>query len=388
MRALAACASSASARLGLAAVGEPGLEGLDGDPRGDLAGLRAAHAVGDDEQRRARQQRVLVGAPLAARCRCRRTARPRAASSSVDLEGEFAVADAHAVARVQRPGRLQQLLVEVGAVGGAEVLDRPRCCPARRCARGARRRTGPRGGSRRDRRGRARGRRRGRRSSPARARGRARPPAAARGRRSRRVPSVEAEYRPVASGGRLGRHRRRVGHAGAPAAGRGGRCARPTAGTGRARRGSRTSARPIRARACSSELEDDLASSRARRGRPPCSGSRPRISRPLTTHAVGRAEVLDRPAVARRADLRVAARDAGVLEHDVAVAAAPDRRRRRAGPAARRPPTASSARARPARVRLLDRPAHARRGAVDHRLAVLIVAVARAGARPAPGRSL
>src|SRR5271154_1705353 len=44
-------------------------------------------------------------------------------SISVDLEGEFAVADAHAVAGVQGPRRLQQLLVEIGAVGGVEVLD-------------------------------------------------------------------------------------------------------------------------------------------------------------------------------------------------------------------------------------------------------------------------
>src|SRR5271165_4090750 len=44
-------------------------------------------------------------------------------SMSVDLEGEFAVADAHAIAWVQGPRRLQQLLVQVGAVGGVEVLD-------------------------------------------------------------------------------------------------------------------------------------------------------------------------------------------------------------------------------------------------------------------------
>ncbi len=52
--------------LGGHGVGEAVVEGLHGDPRGDLAGLRPAHAVGDDEQRRALQQRVLVGAPLAA----------------------------------------------------------------------------------------------------------------------------------------------------------------------------------------------------------------------------------------------------------------------------------------------------------------------------------
>ena len=65
MRALAARASSASASSGCAVSGRPGSKDLDRDLRGDLAGLRAAHAVGDDEQRRAGEQRVLVGAPLA-----------------------------------------------------------------------------------------------------------------------------------------------------------------------------------------------------------------------------------------------------------------------------------------------------------------------------------
>ena len=41
------------------------LERLGRDPRGDLAGLRAAHPVGDGEQRRARVVGVLVGVPLA-----------------------------------------------------------------------------------------------------------------------------------------------------------------------------------------------------------------------------------------------------------------------------------------------------------------------------------
>src|SRR5229473_4119893 len=44
-------------------------------------------------------------------------------SMSVDLEGEFAVADADAVAGMQRPGGLEQLLVQVGAVRGAQILD-------------------------------------------------------------------------------------------------------------------------------------------------------------------------------------------------------------------------------------------------------------------------
>ena len=46
--------------LGGARLGEPGGDGLDGGVRGDLAGLRAAHAVGDGEHRRARVVGVLV----------------------------------------------------------------------------------------------------------------------------------------------------------------------------------------------------------------------------------------------------------------------------------------------------------------------------------------
>ena len=65
MRALAACASCGQRQLGVRDLLQPLLEGLDRDPRCDLAGLRAAHAVGHHEQRRAREQRVLVGAPLA-----------------------------------------------------------------------------------------------------------------------------------------------------------------------------------------------------------------------------------------------------------------------------------------------------------------------------------
>ncbi len=52
------------ALLGAPVVLQAGVEGLDRDPRGHLTRLRAAHAVGDDEQGRAGEQRVLVGAPL------------------------------------------------------------------------------------------------------------------------------------------------------------------------------------------------------------------------------------------------------------------------------------------------------------------------------------
>ena len=46
--------------LGTARVRQALLERLDRDLRRDLAGLRAAHAVGDDEHRRARERVVLV----------------------------------------------------------------------------------------------------------------------------------------------------------------------------------------------------------------------------------------------------------------------------------------------------------------------------------------
>src|SRR4051812_646913 len=42
---------------------------------------------------------------------------------SVDLEREFAVADADTIPRVQGARGLEQLLVEVGAIGRAEVFD-------------------------------------------------------------------------------------------------------------------------------------------------------------------------------------------------------------------------------------------------------------------------
>ena len=49
--------------------GQPGRERLDGHLGRDLAGLRAAHAVGDDEQRRAHEEVVLVALALAAEVR-------------------------------------------------------------------------------------------------------------------------------------------------------------------------------------------------------------------------------------------------------------------------------------------------------------------------------
>ena len=55
-----------------AAVAELLVERVRGDPRGDLAGLRAAHAVGDHVHRRARVVGVLVRVALAAGVGARR----------------------------------------------------------------------------------------------------------------------------------------------------------------------------------------------------------------------------------------------------------------------------------------------------------------------------
>ena len=67
MRALASRDARAQALLDRpAAVGQPLLEDLDREVRGDLAGLGAAHPVGDREQRRAREEGVLVAPALAA----------------------------------------------------------------------------------------------------------------------------------------------------------------------------------------------------------------------------------------------------------------------------------------------------------------------------------
>ena len=182
------------------------------------------------------------------------------------------------------------------------------------------------------------------------ARARARRPGAARDARRRAGRRLEAEYRPVASAAASTAIALRVGAA-APraAAGRAARCAPPTAGTGRARRGSRTSARPIRAASVVIRPRRRSRSSRARRGRRAAAASRRAPSRPLSAHAVGRAEVRDRSSRPRAGRISAWRREiAGVVEHDVAVAAAPDRRRRpaaRAGAAHRRPAARARARA-------------------------------------------
>ena len=98
----------------------------------DLAGPRAAHAVGDREQRRRADEGVLVPAPLAAgvadACRSRR------ASS---LEPEVGLADADDVAGREPPRPVEPDAVDEGAVRRADVLD-PDAVAARLEARVAR----------------------------------------------------------------------------------------------------------------------------------------------------------------------------------------------------------------------------------------------------------
>ena len=65
--------------LGAAVVRQALLERLDGDPRGDLAGLGAAHPVGDDEHRRAGERGVLVVPGAGGRCRSSRWSQRREA---------------------------------------------------------------------------------------------------------------------------------------------------------------------------------------------------------------------------------------------------------------------------------------------------------------------
>ena len=154
MRALAASASAASACSGSDASSRP-----PGRTR-----PRCARRPRRPARRPCRRRRRTAASARAASprwpgaggpCRFPCTARQRAASS-VDLELEFAVADANAIAGVQRPRRLQQLLVEIRAVGRTEVFDHDDVALLVDTARAARRRTGPRAGSRRGHRVRAR----------------------------------------------------------------------------------------------------------------------------------------------------------------------------------------------------------------------------------------
>src|SRR4051794_25951349 len=151
------------------------------------------------------------------------------------------------------------------------------------------------------------------------------------------------------------------------------RCARPRAGTGKGRPGTRTAARRTRARAGRpaspldleahvDRADHDLVARPERRG-----ADRSAVD----LHAVRRAQVRDRPAVAPgRADLGVPAGDVGVGQHDVAVAAAPDHRAARPD----RHALALGDDDRPAaarRARLVELLLHAPGGRVHHRLAVV-----------------
>src|ERR1019366_1510140 len=93
---------------------------------------------------------------------------------------------------------------------------------------------------------------------------------------------------------------------------------------------------------------------------------------PVDEHAVGRAEILDRPAVGAGPDVRMPARDPDIVEDDLAVVAAADRaalgRQQQAAGAEEEERAEVSATG----LRLFDRSSHTPGGAVDHRLAVFV----------------
>ena len=93
---LAASIVSRRTRSG-GAVGQLAVEGLGGGLGGDLAGLGAAHPVGDDEERRADEERVLVGVALAAGVGAEGLVVDRSIMLR-RLEPELGVADLHRVA--------------------------------------------------------------------------------------------------------------------------------------------------------------------------------------------------------------------------------------------------------------------------------------------------
>ena len=184
-----------------------------------------------------------------------------------------------------------------------------------------RRRTGPRAGSRPGRRGRARRPRRCRTPSRARGRARARRSAAA---RIAGGPGVRrrAAGRVRRAGGAHDRARARPG-----GAGRAARSARPRAGRGRARRGTPTW------RATAVGLEHHSTSKRGVDGAEldavagAAAAAAPLTRMPLTITPLvePRSSTVQLPSAAN-AIRGVVARDVGVVEHDVAVAAAADHR--------------------------------------------------------------
>src|SRR5581483_11827807 len=99
------------------------LEGGGGELRRDLAGLRAAHAVGDGEERRRDDVRVLVVAPLPPRvgraCKGADAHRVRLRI----LEPELRLAHTHDVAVDELARAVDADAVDVRAVRRAEVVD-------------------------------------------------------------------------------------------------------------------------------------------------------------------------------------------------------------------------------------------------------------------------
>ena len=260
---------------------------------------------------------------------------------------------------VQRLRAGQRLLVQVGAVGGAEILDHDHVSLARdpRVARGGERvleldldvsaaeRSAAASGRRRCR---TRGRRRARRA------------AAARTRPSTPPRPSAAAYMP----GRVGVAAR--GPARRRAAARPRRRSRSALHATHSRNRYRTARKPnLRPTETGSSIVPSYSSSNvitdvpSSISSPGLRTSGPSIRRPLRQRAVGRAEVGQHPRAAARADLGVLARDVRVVEHDVALAAAPERRRRpgRRPAACRRSAAAPSARGRARAPRAARRPA-------------------------------
>ena len=120
MRRLASSMMLAQAVPGVA-VGQPGVERLDGHLGRHLAGLGAAHAVGDDEQRGAHEVVVLVALPLQAEVGAVPLFSDPQHQSA--LEGELAVTDADRVAGVQGLWAAQRFAVQVRAVRRAKILQ-------------------------------------------------------------------------------------------------------------------------------------------------------------------------------------------------------------------------------------------------------------------------
>ena len=233
--------SAASARLGLRRPsGRPGLEA----PRPRSARRPRRPARRPSRRRRRTAARARAGESSLAR-RWRPVSVPRVLLGDAEHRQSTSKVNSLSPIRTRSPGcsgrgRLQQLLVEVGAVGRAEVLDDHDVALLvdARVARGGERvleaDLGAVAAAEHER------RRRGRRSSPARGRARARRRAAAPVAASSTLPSGRGRVHAGRVRRGLRAERLRRSPAGAAAQVAAARCGRPTAGTGRGRRGSRT----------------------------------------------------------------------------------------------------------------------------------------------------